>query len=214
MKHLIKIACLSLAAILLTACTATETKTDIEPKAEKIPSWPTSEPEITSALFSRTSLTVRSIDESLKLYEGVFGMAPFYNRPNLDDPRLIPFSNLNPGQKMNLTVLRIETDGPYKVNSGYLGLTEIVDPDGSLAQLPELTHSAANYGAATVMILVPDILDTYEQVKALGYEVISAPKPKEEGGSTQLLMRGPNGERIWVSQTSNHSVFLDPNRER
>jgi len=115
---------------------------------------------------------------------------------------------------MNFKVMRIETDGPYKVNSGYLGLTEIVEADGSLAKLPDLDKSAANYGAATLMFMVPSTMEAYEQVKALGLEVISAPKTKEGGGNTQLLMRLPDGERIWVGGTSSHSVFLNPNRTR
>lgn len=182
--------------------------------SHELSSWPETEPAITSSIFSRTSLTVRSIEESLKLYEGVFGMSPFYDRPNLDDPRLVPFSNLKPGQKMNLTVLRIETDSPFKVNSGYIGLTEIVEAEGSLAPLPDQSRSAAAYGAATLMFMVPNTMDVHERVKALGYEVISAPTLREDGSRTQLLMRGPDGERLWVGETSNHSVFLDPNRER
>ncbi len=135
-------------------------------------------------------------------------MTPFYERKNLDDPRLVPFSNLKPGQKMNLTVLRIETDSPFKVNSGYIGLAEIVEADGSLAELPKLSENAAAYGAATLMFMVKNTIETHEQVKTLGYEVISAPKEMENGKRSQLLMRGPDGERIWVGETSSHSVFL------
>lgn len=182
----------------------------VNAKQQNTSPWPEVEPTITSSIFSRTSLTVRSIEESLKLYEGVFGMTPFYDRPNLDDPRLIPFSNLKPGQKMNLTVLRIETDSPFKVNSGYIGLVEVIEADGSLASLPNLSRNAAEYGAATLMFMVPNTIETHEKVKALGYEVISAPTLREDGSRTQLLMRGPDGERIWVGETSNHSVFLDP----
>lgn len=212
MKINLKTFILGFTALTLIACATTQTSSSSAEHA--LPSWPAAEPKIQSAIFSRTSLTVRSIDESLKLYRDVLGMTPFYERLNLDDPRLIPFSNLQPGQKMNLTVLRIETNGPHKVNSGYLGLTEIRDVDDSLTPLPELTRSAANYGAATLMFMVPSTMDTYKDVRDLGYEIISAPKQREGGGNTQLLMRGPDGERLWIGETSNFSIFLDPNQKR
>lgn len=170
--------------------------------------WPDSEPAITSAILSRTSITVRSIEESLKLYRDILGFTPLYNRTGLSDPRLLTFSGLKEGQTMRLVVLRTETDGPAKLNAGYLGLSEIHEADGSLAPLVEPGAAVPTAGAMGLVLIVRDVLDIHAKVKAGGYDILSAPIKREDGRVTQLLMRGPSGERLWLSQGSFPTVFI------
>ncbi len=111
--------------------------------AEFVSVWPEEEPNITGAIASRTSINVRSIEESLVLYEDILGMTPFYERKGLKDPRLISFSGLKPDQQMRLVVLRTETDVSAKLNAGYIGLAEILDSDGNLVEQPEHSTNPA-----------------------------------------------------------------------
>lgn len=170
--------------------------------------WPKSEPEITSAIMSRTGISVRSIEESLVLYRDILGMTPFYERTGLQDPRLVPFSGMTADQTMNLVVLRTETKGSAKLHAGYIGLSEIREADGSIAKLPTITQQQAHFGSTTLMLIVEDTFIVYEKVKKAGYKIISAPKLNEDGSHTQLLMHGPNGERIWITESEMRSPFI------
>ena len=163
--------------------------------------WPEEEPEITSSVIFRTGLSVRSIERSLAFYRDILGLDPYYVRTNLRDERLTAFSGLTEGQYMNLTVLRTTTDSGATLITGYLGLAEVREEDGSLAALPAMPEGVPAYGTVTLMFLVSDTEDMHRKVLAAGYEVISAPRPKEGGGHTQLLMRGPDGERIWLTES-------------
>ena len=163
--------------------------------------WPEEEPEITSSVIFRTGLLVRSIEESLEFYGDILGLTPYYVRTNLRDERLPAFSGLSEDQYMNLTVVRTETDSGANLITGYLGLSEVRNADGSLAAFPEMPAGKPGYGSVTLMFLVDDTLEMHRKVVAAGYEVISAPEPAENGGNTQLLMRGPDGERIWLTES-------------
>lgn len=188
-------------ALLMTAACQTQNETQAF--------WPETEPEISSALFSRTGMTVRSIEESLRLYRDILGLTPFYSRPNLDDPRLIDFAGLKAGQTLTLSVLRIETVGPAQINSGYLGLAEINSADGESVVEPATKETGAEAGAMMLMFLVEDMADTYDQILAEGYQIISHPEQRSDGTWSQLLMRGPDGERIWLTQSENRKPFLE-----
>ena len=172
------------------------------------PVWPEAEPEITSAILSRSSITVRSIEESLKLYRDILGMTVFYTPPPIFDPRLVAFSGLKPDQKLRLVVLRTETDGAAKLNAGYLGLAEILEADGTAANLTAARSEPAIYGAIGFLFVVENTREIHDQVVAAGFEVISAPVEKDDGSHTQLLMRGPSGERLWITEGERRSVFL------
>lgn len=170
--------------------------------------WPEEDPEIISAILSRTGITVRDINESLKLYRGILGMQPFYERVGLDDPRLPAYSGMTTNQQMRLVVLRIRTKGDAKINAGYLGLTEISEKDGTITKLPQEHSTGAAYGSLSLMFVVDDVLAIYEKVKAGGYEIISAPDKRENGKISQLLMRGPDGERLWITQGELVAPFI------
>lgn len=163
--------------------------------------WPDEEPEITSSVIFRTGLFVRSIEESLKFYHDILGLNPYYVRTHLKDARLPAFSGLSEDQYMNLTVVRTETDSGVSLITGYLGLSEVRNADGSPAVFPEMPEGKPGYGTVTLMFLVEDTLEIYRKVEAAGYEVISAPERIEGGGNTQLLMRGPDGEHIWLTES-------------
>ena len=173
--------------------------------------WPQEEPRITSAILSRTGMTVRDIEASLKLYRDILGLEPFYERSELDDPRLVDFSGLEPGQTLRLVVLRTRTNGPAMLNAGYLGLSEIYDADGRKVELPQQPAGEAVYGSMALLFVVEDTNAIYEQVKAGGYDIISAPERRADGTSTQLLMRGPDGERLWITSSTNRGPFQEKN---
>ena len=170
--------------------------------------WPEEEPMITSAIMSRTSISVRSIEESLILYRDILGMTPFYERTELRDSRLPAFSGLTANQYMNLTVLRTETDGADKINAGYIGLAEIREANGSLAKVPEPSDSVSTIGSMAILIVVEDVRSVYEKVVKAGYEVISAPKLRGNESYSQLLIRGPNHERLWITQGELRTPFI------
>ncbi len=170
--------------------------------------WPEKEPEITSAVIFRTSITVRSIEESLKFYRDILRLNPYYIRTKLKDDRLPAFSGLTDGQYMNLTVVRTETDSEANLITGYLGLSEIRNADDSLATLSDIPKDVNPYGSMALMFLVKNTAEIHRKVVAAGYEVISAPKRKKGGGHTQLLMRGPDGERIWITESRFRRPFL------
>jgi len=173
------------------------------------PAWADTPPEILSAVFSRTGIKVQNIEESLKLYQGILGMTPFYERKNLTDDRLKLYSGLRDGEAMHLVVLRIETQGPLQVNSGYLGLAEFVRPDGTRPKLEQRPSTGREAGGFSMIFLVEDMAETYAKVKAGCYDIISHPKQRADGRWTQLMMRGPDGERLWLTQSYNRTPFLN-----
>ncbi|MEM8984826.1 MAG: VOC family protein [Pseudomonadota bacterium] len=170
--------------------------------------WPAEEPQIAGAVMFRTSIAVRSIEDSLRLYADILGMTPYYVRTGLTDERLPAFSGLEPGQTMNLTVLRTETDSAAKLLTGHLGLSEIRNSDGSLVERPAPTSPTTAYGTIALMLLVENTAEVHRKVVAAGFDVIAAPREKEGGGHTQLLMRGPDGERLWISESRFRTPFI------
>ncbi len=175
------------------------------------PNWPEEAPEIVSALPSRTSINVASIEKSLLFYRDILGLRVFYERKDLDDSRLVPFCGMKPGQTMNLTVLttRLANTEDLLLNTGYIGLSEIHEADGTPIAQPEIPEIEPIRGAIAILIMVKDVMSIYKKVVDAGYEVLSAPKEKENGnGFTQLLMRGPDGERLWISPSHNIAPFI------
>ncbi len=176
------------------------------------PEWPDTEPQIVSALPSRTSINVESIEKSLSFYRDILGLRVFYERKGLDDKRLVPFSGMKPGQTMNLTVLttRLKNTENLLLNTGYIGLSEIREADGSLMKQPPISPIEPVRGSMAILIMVKDVMAIYKKVTKAGYNILSVPKARENGkGFTQLLMRGPDGERLWISQTHNIAPFIE-----
>ncbi len=175
----------------------------------ELESWPSAEPDIVSAMLWRTGITVRSIDESLKLYRDILGMTPVYAPATQSDPRLEAFSGLKPGQKLKLLVLRTETAGDAALNVGYLGLAEVLEADGSPARLEEPARGApARYGQIAILFLVEDVLTIARKVQDGGYTVLSMPTKRADGSNTQLLMLGPDGERLWITERKRVPTYL------
>ncbi len=166
------------------------------------------EQEPLTAVLSRTTISVRSIEESLKFYQGILGLEPFYKREKLDDPRLVGFSGIKEGQTISLVALRPPLARANDIKVGHLGLIEIREADGSLAQAPEPLREPNRPGSMAFLIFVSDVLDIHEKVVAAGYEIIAAPVEREGQRPTQLLMRGPDGERLWIGQNESPGDFL------
>ncbi|MEM9570467.1 MAG: VOC family protein [Pseudomonadota bacterium] len=188
-------------AALATACTTHEA-------AE--PFWPESPPDITSALYSRAGITVANMDESLTLYRDIFGMKVVVDRQGKTDPRLSAFSGLLDDQAIRLVILRTETDSAAQLNAGYIGLAQIIDPEGtSRAAHPPLQSSGAEPGAVMLMFVVEDVRAVERQVRTLGYHIISPSEQRADGSRSELLIRGPNNERLWVTDRYPRKVLVE-----
>ncbi len=195
----------SLAALALLELGATAARAQYR----ELEVWPSAEPDIVSAMLWRTGVTVRSIDESLKLYRDILGMTPVYAPATQSDPRLEAFSGLKPGQKLRLLVLRTETAGDAALNVGYLGLAEVLEADGSRAQLKAPARDAsARYGQIGILFMVEDIMTIARKVEEGGYTILSKPTKRADGSNTQLLMLGPDGERLWITERRRIPTYL------
>ncbi|MEM6681099.1 MAG: VOC family protein [Pseudomonadota bacterium] len=193
---------------LATTCVLQTHSASAQAQEAPPPAWADAPPEIVSAVFSRTGIKVQNIDESLKLYQGILGLKPFYERKNLTDERLKLYSGMRDGEAMHLVVLRIETKGPLQANFGYLGLAEFVLPDGSRPKLNQRLSTGREAGGFSMIFLVDDMAETYAKVKAGGYDIISHPSQRENGRWTQMMLRGPDGERLWLTESYNRTPFL------
>lgn len=172
--------------------------------------WVSEPPAITSAVYSRAGITVADMDESLKLYRDVFGMRVLVDRLGKTDARLSAFSGLTDDQSIRLVVLRTETEGIAQLNAGYIGLAEITNSDGTATSTKTpLVSSGAETGSIMLMFVVEDIQETWAAVREMGYDIISEPEQRDDGTWSELLMRGPNAERLWVTGRYGRSVLVE-----
>lgn len=172
--------------------------------------WPDEAPAYQSAMVMRAAINVRSIDESLKLYRDVLGMDVIYTPPDTQDPRLVDFSGLKEGQSLRLVLLRPKTTGSASLHAGYIGLSQVINADGSVADLPNGNATGAAFGAISLLLATEDVMALYDKVVDAGFDVISTPVQRQRERPTQLLMRGPDGERLWISQQDTIHLFLEP----
>lgn len=180
----------------------------VQAQYRELEQWPAAEPDIVSGMLWRTTIMVSDMERSLTLYRDVLGMAPVYRPQDQADARLIPFTGLKPGQKLRLLVLRTETAGNEALNVGYLGLTQILEADGSLAKLPKLPSTNPSYGQTGIVFMVEDVVGVYEKAKAAGFNIIVAPEKRADGSNTQLAIHGPDGERLWITERKKIPTYL------
>lgn len=172
--------------------------------------WPGTPPEISSALYSRAGITVANMDKSLKFYRDALGMTVLVDRVGKTDARLAAFSGVEQDQAIRLVILRTETRGPAQLNAGYIGLAEITAADGSTIQNREvLTSNGAETGAIMLMFVVEDVRAVHADILGLGLEIISEPQQREDGSWSELLIRGPNQERLWITDRYSRDVLVE-----
>ena len=177
------------------------------------PYWPDEPVVIDSALLSRAGITVRDIDEALSLYRDILCMEVVVDRPRMADPRMPVFLGMQHDQHFRFVILRLKTAGPSHLNAGYLSLAEIRNADGSRYDHPDTAPvTGSEPGSMMLMFIVEDIHKVYAQVQEMGLAILSPPTRRPDGTSSEMLMRGPNGERLWVTDRYGRSA-VTPKRQ-
>ena len=174
-------------------------------------SWPDEEPKFESAFFSRIGVTVANVDESLKFYRDILGMELLLDRKKMYDPRLPEFSGITPDQTFRFVILKTNMSTELMFNAGYLALSEVCDAEGNrLEPKKKVQATGSEPGSIMIQFVVDNNVPIYERVKDLpGYEVIFAPEEKPDGKHTELLVRDPNGLRLWITDRYSRTIFLE-----
>ena len=121
---------------------------------------------------SRTTIMVRDLEESLKLYRDILGF-----KPRWDSMLEGPFWNEvvgTPGENKRIKVLIMETTGGGGI--GNIGLFQYVDEnDGP----PVYKAPRLQTGDVALILMTNDIHGIYEAVKVAGYTIISPPMTQD-----------------------------------
>ncbi|NKB44663.1 MAG: hypothetical protein GKS03_10345 [Alphaproteobacteria bacterium] len=124
----------------------------------------------------RTSIIVRDMDESLKLYRDILGLRPWFEGP-LEGDALNTLVGTE-GKSMHNIILQ-----SGNIVHANVGLFEYVDEDSDAPDIiPEVRT-----GDVAIVFYTNDIFAIHDAVKAAGYTVISQPIAlyRREGSPTQ-----------------------------
>lgn len=158
--------------------------------------WPQTELDVSSALLWRTSIVVKSIERSLKVYRDGLGLRAVYTPSVVSDPAVLEFMGAPSGGSIKFQILRSEIAGEVSLNAGYVGLTEVNGPAGSA---PRGRAASSSSESPVLLFLVEDIQATGERLRAAGCRIAQAPTRREDGTWSQLLAIDPDGVRLLVS---------------
>ena len=75
-----------------------------------------------------------------------------------------------------------------------------LEADDTPARLETIEHGPARYGQIGILFMTDDIMTLARKVQTAGYQVLSMPVKRPDGTNTQLLMFGPDGERLWITE--------------
>ena len=148
---------------------------------------------------SRTSLFVRDLDESLKLYRDILGL-----KPRHEDVHEGPWWNElmgSPGEDKRLQLVLLQTTEGEVI--GNVGLFQFIDENDG----PPL-HKAPRFQAGDVALIMYTevILDIYAKVKAAGYTIISPPKTEDSnpgpGSHYQMCFFDRDGFVVYLISTT------------
>ena len=118
--------------------------------------------------ISRTSVFVRDIDESLKLYRDILGLKPRMERTLTSE--LVNALLGTSGENKILRVVVLNATGGEWV--GDVGLLQYVDEnDGPPVYKPPRVQT----GDVALVFVTADMLPIYEQVRKAGYTIIAPP---------------------------------------
>lgn len=123
----------------------------------------------------RTSIIVRDMDQSLKLYRDILGLRPWFEGP-LEGDALNTLVGTN-GKSMRNVILQ-----SGDIVHANVGLFEYMNEDSALPDIvPEVRT-----GDVAIVFYTDDIFAIHDAVKAAGYTVISRPIAlyKREGSPT------------------------------
>jgi len=131
--------------------------------------------------LTRTTLFVRDIDESLKLYRDILGLQPRRPEMTLEGPfwsEAIGAAGENKVQR----VVVLNTTGPGGEMVGNIWLFQFIDEN---AGPPVYKPARLQTGDMALVMVTQNIHDIYEKVKAAGYTIITppmSPKPQDVPG--------------------------------
>ena len=153
---------------------------------------------------------MKSIEESLKLYRDILGFEVYYA------PRPGPLGafgawlGYEPTDQVKYVVVRSEMKGQTDPILGQIGFAEVTKPSGDQAELPGGQTVFGDRAAMWLMASVDNTMEVYEKVKDLGYQIDQAPQRKADGTHSSLYMRGPDNERIYVSEELVRALLVQP----
>jgi catechol 2,3-dioxygenase-like lactoylglutathione lyase family enzyme len=175
------------------------------------PPWPAVEPTLISSMAWRTTIAVRDVEESLKLYRDILGMQVSESIRNVASPTLEWTVGFEPGETMDFEVLRPAiTSADVNVNSSYLAL---IAPHIKRSDAPAMpTTGRSPYGSMGLFILSPDADAAFTKVKAAaptaGYVIVKEGPRDEAGRMTRFWMRDADGAKLMVVESNPMPLFL------
>lgn len=175
------------------------------------PPWPESEPKLEGAIAWRSTIMVRDVEASLRLYRDIFGMRLSESLRNVASPVLEWTLGFEPGEAMDFEVLRPALDSEdVNANSSYLALIapHIKKPDAPA--VPATKRKP--YGAIGLFILTPDADDAFNKVNAAaedeGYVIVREGPRGEDGRMTRFWMKDADGVGLFVAESNPMPLFL------
>ncbi len=175
------------------------------------PSWPATEPKLEGAIAWRSTIMVRDVEVSLKLYRDIFGMRLSESLRNVASPVLEWTLGFEPGEAMDFEVLRPALDSDQvNANSSYLAL---IAPHIKKPEAPAIPETARKpYGAIGLFILTPDADAAFNQVKAAadkdGYVIVKEGERSADGRMTRFWMKDADGVGLFVAESNPMPLFL------
>ena len=176
------------------------------------PPWPATEPKLEGSIAWRSTIMVRDVEVSLKLYRDILGMRLSESLRNISSPVLEWTLGFEPGEAMDFEVLRPALDSDaVNANSSYLALIapHIKQPDAPA--IPETKRKP--YGAIGLFILTPDADAAFNQVKAaadeVGYVIVKEGERTADGRMTRFWMKDADGVGLFIAESNPMPLFLE-----
>ena len=121
---------------------------------------------------SRTTIFVRDIEESLKLYQDILGLKARRESIVLEGPFWSEAVGA-PGEDKRMKVVILNNTGIGSEAVGNVGIFQFIDEnDGPPVYKPARVQT----GDVALVMTTQDIFGIYEDVKAAGYTIIAPPK--------------------------------------
>jgi catechol 2,3-dioxygenase-like lactoylglutathione lyase family enzyme len=129
-------------------------------------------PDAKVSPLSRTTIFVRDLDESLKLYRDILGLKP--RRERILEGPFWNEINGTPGENKRVQVVILQTTTGEVV--GNVGLFQFIDEnDGPPVYKPPRVQT----GDVALIMLTREIFPLFEKVKQAGYTIISPPRTQD-----------------------------------
>lgn len=175
------------------------------------PPWPREESKLEGAMAWRSTIMVRDVDASLRLYRDIFEMRVSESLRNISNPMLEWTLGFDAGEAMDFEVLRPALDSDdVNINSSYLAL---ISPHSKRPNAPAIPKTERTpYGAVSLFILTPDAQDAFAQVKSAaadeGYVIVKEGARNADGRMTRFWMEDADGVSLFVAESNPLPLFL------